>query len=226
MVHFYSNPCSLRGVGACRAQGLSQLSDRLYSPSSTLCLLGEGVSWIWSRQVGKQCSEESREFQLSPAFFSPLPDGSQMFLKQPISLTLLSFYLFPPLCLSPFTYSAPSFCLPFQFPLSSGITPFTKVLASPCLIVITPRQINSRFPHLFSLFLFCFSLSRSSVFALLGSFSVPHSISLITPLVWYREMAFCFSYNILHHVMSLRRFTTETTGFTIKCIAHAKFMWF
>ena len=76
------------------------LPDRLYSPSSTLCLLGEGVSWIWSRRVGKQCSEGSWEFQLSPAFFSPLPDGSQMFFKAAALSALALFFIFSPVCVS------------------------------------------------------------------------------------------------------------------------------
>ena len=155
----------------------------LYSPSSTLCLLGEGVSWIWSRRVHKQCSEGSREFQLSPAFFSQLPDGSQMFFEAAAALSLclrsfsppppprvsLSFHIFCPLLLP---------VLPI-FSLSSGITPFAKVLASPCLIVITPRQINSRSPHLFSLFLFCFSLLRLCFSLLLPLSPILHHSSFL-----------------------------------------------
>lgn len=164
MVHFYSTPHSLRGGGTCRAQGLTLLSDRLCSIFFFVSF-GEGVSWIWSRRVGKQYSEGSRVFQLSPAFFSPLPDDSQMFFKAAtLSLSICSPFIFlTPLRLfiSPLTYSAPSFCLSFQFSLSSGITRITKVLASPCLFVITPCQINSPSLPLFSLFLFSFSLFPS-----------------------------------------------------------------
>lgn len=181
----------------------------------------EGVSWIQSRRVRKQCSEGSREFQLSPAFFSPFPDGSQMFFKA-ATLSVFALFLYPPpsLCLSLLSHILPlSLCLSFQFSLSSGITPFTKVLASPCLIVITPCQINSRSPHLFSLFLFRFSLLclRSLCFFL----SLTHHSSCLK----YREMAFCFSYNTPDYVVFLQC-NHRPTGFTSKCIAHVKFMCF
>ena len=132
----------------------------------------------------KRCSEGSREFQLSPAFFSPLPDGSQMFFKAAAalahSLHLLFFCRFPPLCVSLLSHilPPPSAC-PSNFFLSSGITPFAKVLASPCLIVITPRQINSRSPHLFSLFLFCFSLLRLRFSLLLSLSPILHHSSFL-----------------------------------------------
>ena len=81
----------------------------------------------------------------------------------------LSFHIFCPLLLP---------VLPI-FSLSSGITPFAKVLASPCLIVITPRQINSRSPHLFSLFLFCFSLLRLCFSLLLPLSPILHHSSFL-----------------------------------------------
>lgn len=146
MIYFYSSPCNLTGVRACRAlNSLGSLTDCTHPPS-TLCLLGEGVSWIWSRRAGKQRSKGSEVFQLSPAFFSPLTDGSQMFLKQTLSLYLFSSY---PLSPYPSTHVF-SWLLPFSVFLSSGVAPLTKVLASPCLIVIALRQINAPSPHLFS----------------------------------------------------------------------------
>lgn len=143
------------------------------SPSSALCLLGEGVSWTGSRRVASRVARGARVSAEASVFLSApwwLPDVFQ---------SSRSFWMFslstPLLCVSPLSHiSPPSFGLPIQFFLSSGITPFAKVLASPCLIVIIPRQINSRSPHLFSLFLFCSPLSPTS-----ASFSLPHHSSFL-----------------------------------------------
>ncbi len=119
---------SLRGVGACRAQGLSLLSDRLYSSSASLCLLGEGVSWIWSRQVRKQCSKGSWEFQLSPAFFSLLPDGSQMFFKA-AALSAFALSVFSPsVSFSFYIFCPPPSACPSSFLSLQGSHPSQKCL--------------------------------------------------------------------------------------------------
>lgn len=217
MIYFYSSPCNLTGVRACRAlNSLGSLTDCTHPPS-TLCLLGEGVSWIWSRRAGKQRSKGSEVFQLSPAFFSPLADGSQMFLKQTLSL-----YLFSSYPLSPYPSSHVfSWLLPFSVFLSSGVVPLTKVLASPCLIVIALRQINAPSPHLFSYSVSSFPhpcFSFVCFFLSLSSFITHH-------LVWLRATAYCFSYNVPDLLMFLLCLTTDQTAFTIKCIAHVKTLW-
>lgn len=101
---------------------------RVFPHPSLLVSLEEGVSWIWSRRVGKQRSEGSRDFQLIPAFFLWLPDGSQMFWKQFLPLYLLTFIPLSSLSRSVTTYTAPpSVCpSPFFFLLPVGITPFTS----------------------------------------------------------------------------------------------------
>lgn len=57
--------------------------------------MGEGVRWIRSRRVCEQCSGGSRAFQLSPAFFSRLPDGSQMFFLAAALSASTPFLSFP-----------------------------------------------------------------------------------------------------------------------------------
>lgn len=107
----------------------------------------------------------------------------------PFPLLLKSLYL------SFHIFSAPPPCP------SRQVSPLFKVSASPCLIVITPPQINNCSPHVFSVFLFCLACFPLLCFL--------HPSSLISLLVWFRETADSSSCNAWKR--------SETTVLTTKC---------
>lgn len=217
MIYFYSSPCNLTGVRACRAlNSLGSLTDCTHPPS-TLCLLGEGVSWIWSRRAGKQRSKGSEVFQLSPAFFSPLADGSQMFLADTLSVFVL---FIPPVSLS----------LLSRILLASSIQCFplfrSRTLDKSACFTLSDRNRPSPNKRSFStlVLLFCVSSFPHPCFSFVCFF--PSLSSFITHhLVWLRATAYCFSYSVPDLLMFLLCLTTDQTAFTIKCIAHVKTLW-
>lgn len=149
------------------------------------------------------------------------------FLKQPHSLHLLSFYLFP-LCESLYR-SFHIFC-----PLSLSLLPIFPLFRDHTLpksarFTLSDRNHSSSNKQSFSTLVLFISLLRLSFslfcLSLLCFFLAPSSF-ITHHLVWRRETAYSFHYNILDNVMFLQCLTTELTVFTIKCIAHAKCMQF
>lgn len=172
------------------------VSDGLCSPSSTLCLLGEGVSWIRNRRV---CSEGSRAFQLSPAFFPSapwwLPDvfkGSgafALFLTLPSSVSLRSRILA--------LFRDHTLRKSAHFTLSDRNHPSSNKQSFPAVISLLPLP---------SLLL---SLSPSS-------FIAHHPSGLM-----YCRGKQRFSYNIADRVMF-----SQYVSIAIKCIGYTTFIGF
>lgn len=162
-------------------------------------------------------SKGSEVFQLSPAFFSPLADGSQMFLADTLSVFVL---FIPPVSLS--LLSRILLASSFQcFPLFRS-----RTLDKSACFTLSDRNRPSPNKRSFStlVLLFCVSSFPHPCFSFVCFF--PSLSSFITHhLVWLRATAYCFSYSVPDLLMFLLCLTTDQTAFTIKCIAHVKTLW-